>query len=92
MVHVTDHALLRWIERRYEMPVASWRRQLREEIMTALARVPVSRRATGITIDGLHFVISPEGAVVTAKPTNKRRVRVHHRDRRARHPKDHDDE
>ena len=57
--HVTDHALLRYLERRYGVDVAALREQIRLRVRPA-----AKMGARGVSIDGVYFVIR-NGRVVT---------------------------
>jgi hypothetical protein len=59
-VHISDHALLRYMERRFGIDVDGFRRLLEAEaghILDAGASVAV--------VDGLEFIVNPQGTVIT---------------------------
>jgi hypothetical protein len=60
---VSDHAVLRWIERRFGFDVETERRKI--EQVTKAAR---AAGATSLAVDGVKFVIR-EGHVVTTLET-----------------------
>lgn len=62
-VRVTDHALVRWLERVHGMDMEFFRDQIR-----AIAGPAAAVGASGWKRDGFIYVISPGGAVVTVKP------------------------
>jgi dihydrodipicolinate synthase/N-acetylneuraminate lyase len=66
---VTDHALIRWLERAHNMPMETFRDHLRgivEEAAKAGART--------LTRDGMVYVISETGRLVTVQPDDRRRL------------------
>ncbi|MBP1852706.1 hypothetical protein [Rhizobium halophytocola] len=61
---VTDHAVLRYLERRHGLDVASIREQIARACIDG-----VRYGATGVTHDGVKFVLQQE-RVVSCLPTN----------------------
>ena len=57
-LHITDHALLGWMERAYGINVAEWRRVMRSEAEAALRQFEPTLQT------GSSFVVSAQGKVV----------------------------
>lgn len=65
---ITDHALLRWMERAHGVDVSAWRRLMREEVQAAL-----DASKCGRTDVGPAFVIAADvSAVLTYLPAGWR--------------------
>jgi hypothetical protein len=62
---VSDHALIRWLERAHGMDMQSFRRQLADRVRGA-----AQAGATSIVIDGFTFVLK-DGVLVTVVPGKK---------------------
>jgi hypothetical protein len=62
---VTDHAVLRYLERVYGVDVSALRRRI--ERVTAEAR---KQGASGLTSDGVKYTISHAGRIVTITGSN----------------------
>lgn len=65
-ISVTDHAVLRWMERAYEIDIEAVRRKIRERVERA---VEIAAKLDGegtvtVSVDGLRFVVR-SGTVVT---------------------------
>ena len=58
-LHITDHALLKWMERLHGLDIATWRNLMRDEAEEALRQFDPTMQPTGSS-----FVVSPEGKVV----------------------------
>ena len=58
-LHITDHALLGWMERAYGVNVPEWREIMRSEAEAALRQFEPT-----LTPTGSSFVVSAEGKVV----------------------------
>lgn len=65
VVHVSDHALLRYLERALDLDVEWYRRNLGRRLDQVMLE-----GATGLRIDGLQFRIQ-EGVVVTVVKINR---------------------
>jgi hypothetical protein len=61
-VTVSDHALVRWLERAHEIPMPFFRQEL-----AALVREPARLGASSVKINGLSYVIR-NGVLVTVTP------------------------
>jgi hypothetical protein len=66
-VEVSDHALVRWLERAHDIDMEFYRRQLAEQVQDAAAA-----GAKAIVIDGLLFCIR-DGVLVSVVPARGRR-------------------
>lgn len=64
---VSDHAVLRYLERRHGLDVESVRRELGHRVEAACEG---QSGMSAAVIDGMRFVISAEGVVVTAMHKN----------------------
>jgi len=62
-IRVTDHAVLRYLERAEGVDVEGMRRTLKRRLEAALRDAPPG--VNGVKIDGLLYRLSPEGSVVT---------------------------
>jgi len=58
-LHITDHALLGWMERRHGLDIPTWRNLMRDEAEAAVRRFHPTMQPTGSA-----FVVSAEGKVV----------------------------
>jgi hypothetical protein len=58
-LHITDHALLGWMERCHGLDIATWRNLMRDEAEAALRQFEPALPPTGAS-----FVVSAEGKVV----------------------------
>ncbi|GEP11676.1 hypothetical protein [Methylobacterium gnaphalii] len=67
---ITDHALLRWMERAYGIDVDTWRRLCREEVERALSGFTGTNAPTGPA-----FIVSPDGRVLTFIDASQRIAR-----------------
>lgn len=65
---VTDHAVLRYLERAKGVDVEAVRRELGRRVEAACAE---HSGMSAAIIDGIRFVISAEGVVVTAYPQHQ---------------------
>lgn len=61
--HVSDHAVVRWLERIQGVDVDA----IRERILDPKVRAACEIGATGIKIDGFEYVIE-RGSVITIQP------------------------
>ncbi|MCE4223421.1 hypothetical protein HCU64_06630 [Methylobacterium sp. C25] len=67
---ITDHALLRWMERAYGVDVETWRKLLRDEVERALSDF------TGTSaLNGPAFIVSPDGRALTYLDASQRIAR-----------------
>jgi chromosome condensin MukBEF complex kleisin-like MukF subunit len=64
---VSDHAVLRYLERAYGLDVAA----VRAEMMTAIP-IAIAFGARTVICHGVRLIISEDGCVVTALPRRKR--------------------
>lgn len=71
LIPVTDHAVLRYLERVEGVDVERVRREIGRRVDRA-----VNLGASGTVIEGFHYVISDEGAVVTVIEPNRPDRRV----------------
>jgi hypothetical protein len=74
---ITDHALVRWLERTRAMPIE----MLREVLAQSLERALHAAEAIGqgeflILADGMVFVVR-DGAVITVLDEDKRHAHIH---------------
>lgn len=60
MIDVSDHALVRWLQRRHGMDMEGFRAMLAEEV----ARVPARRGECRMVLDGFSYLIV-NGVLVT---------------------------
>ena len=71
---VSDHAVLRYLERKYNLDTDA----IRKEILTPQALAAIKRGATSFSEDNIKFLVQ-DGVVLTSlhgkKAMNKRRVR-----------------
>ena len=58
-ISVSDHAVLRWLERVHEIDIEFFRNQIRN-----IVGPPMKVKATSITVDGFCYVFDPEKRVV----------------------------
>jgi hypothetical protein len=65
-VRVSDHAVLRWLERVHGIDVEFFRDQVRE-----IAGPAAAVGASALTRDGFVYVISPTGTVVSVVPDDR---------------------
>lgn len=70
---VTDHAVIRYLERVRGMDIAA----IRNEIASKVAR-GVALGAKRVTVDGFDYDLSPTGAVCTIVPAGGSGKRVRH--------------
>jgi hypothetical protein len=65
---VTDHAVVRYLERVKGIDLDAIRQEIASIIDGAAERVPVKGDATGLVANGLTFVVTGDGRVVTIHP------------------------
>jgi hypothetical protein len=65
-VRVTDHAILRWLERVHGIDMEFFRNQVRE-----IAGPAAAVGASALRRDGFTYVISPTGTVVSVVPDDR---------------------
>lgn len=68
-IHVTDHALIRYLERGIGADMAGLRKRIKRRVQRA-----VKHGANAVTIDGVRFVLV-DGNVVTVTETRGHRER-----------------
>ena len=74
-ISVSDHAVLRWLERVHEIDIEFFRNQIRN-----IVGPPMKVKATSITVDGFCYVFDPETRTVItvrehgAKIKNRRKI------------------
>lgn len=66
-VVVSDHALVRWLERVHGIDMNFFRSMLAKEVETAVAM-----GATGLTLNGVQFVLD-NGVLCTVRPKSRNR-------------------
>jgi len=71
-MHVTDHAVLRYLERKYKLDIAAMKKE-----MAATAEPAMRAGALYSYVDGISYVFEGETiiTVITGKPTLARRTR-----------------
>jgi len=67
-LHVTDHAMLRWIERVHGVDVETLRRQLGHRLDAVCER---HEGMSAVLVDGFRFVIERDTTVVTVLRTER---------------------
>jgi len=67
---VTDHAVIRYLERVKAVDVTAIREEIASIVDRASERVPVKGDATGLVANGLTFVVTGDGRVVTVHPVD----------------------
>lgn len=70
---VTDHALLRYLERRVGIDVEALRCELGHRVDAAVAG---HRGACAVNIEGLQFRLTEEGVVVTVVKRDRANIRT----------------
>lgn len=68
-IHITDHALLRWMERVHGVNVEEWRRVMRSELEASLAAFDGRPRPGSPA-----FIVSPSNRVVTVIASHQRQT------------------
>ncbi len=68
-VNVTDHALIRWLERVHGIDMDAMRAEIAEAVHDALAA-----GATALTADGAHYVLNPQTRTVITVLTLEQRA------------------
>ena len=66
LIEVTDHALVRWMDREYDIDMERLRRKLAEKVHDAYAA-----GASSVVIDELRYVMR-DGRLVTVAPVKRR--------------------
>lgn len=70
-IHITDHALLRWMERVHGVNVEEWRRIMRSELAASLSAYDGQSRPGSPA-----FIVSPANRVVTVIAAHQRQTDV----------------
>lgn len=68
-IDVTDHAVLRWLERAHDLPVAAIRAHLAGEALTAAELGAVARTLGGVRLCLRHNSASDEGTPLVTLAT-----------------------
>ena len=59
-IGVTDHAIVRWLERHWDIP----RKELVKKILRQEVTQAIEIGATSIKVDGLEYILNPEKRTV----------------------------
>ena len=78
LVHVTDHAILRWLEREYGVEVEAVRALLEGQAMTAAQYGAIAVRISNVKMVLVDNGVAPDGEHLVAVPTVLRKGSIGH--------------
>lgn len=68
---ISDHALVRYLERRKGLDASAVRAEMLEEVRQASKQTKVKGKATGLVVDDLVYVVARDHLVVTVYPAHE---------------------